>query len=88
MTRHLRICISVVATCFIILGVIGLFLPVLQGVLFLALGAALLSIASPRFKTWLDGYMIKFPRAKRHYDKHSSRVDNYFQKKSEGREER
>ena len=33
---------------FIFLGILGLFLPVLQGILFLAIGAVLLSSVSPR----------------------------------------
>ncbi len=37
---------------FVVLGVFGLFLPILQGVLFLFVGAALLSVASPRVRLW------------------------------------
>ena len=37
----------------LILGVIGLFLPFLQGILFLIMGLSLLSTESPRAKTWL-----------------------------------
>ena len=37
---------------FIFLGILGLFLPVLQGILFLCIGAVLLSSESPRMR-WL-----------------------------------
>lgn len=37
---------------FIFLGILGLFLPVLQGILFLCIGVALLSSVSPRMR-WL-----------------------------------
>jgi uncharacterized membrane protein YbaN (DUF454 family) len=37
----------------LILGVIGLFLPFLQGVLFLVMGLTLLSTESTRAKAWL-----------------------------------
>ena len=37
-----------------VLGVIGLFLPFLQGVLFLIMGLSLLSTESRRAKRWLD----------------------------------
>ncbi|HEY2386176.1 MAG TPA: PGPGW domain-containing protein [Candidatus Binatia bacterium] len=36
------------------LGVIGLFLPFLQGILFLIMGLTLLSTESERAKTWLE----------------------------------
>lgn len=38
----------------LVLGVIGLFLPFLQGILFLIMGLSLLSSESPRAKTWLE----------------------------------
>ena len=37
----------------LVLGVIGLFLPFLQGILFLIMGLSLLSSESPRAKAWL-----------------------------------
>jgi uncharacterized membrane protein YbaN (DUF454 family) len=37
----------------LVLGVIGLFLPFLQGILFLIMGLSLLSTESPRAKAWL-----------------------------------
>jgi len=38
----------------LILGVIGLFLPFLQGILFLIMGLTLLSTESARAKSWLE----------------------------------
>jgi uncharacterized membrane protein YbaN (DUF454 family) len=38
----------------LVLGVVGLFLPFLQGILFLVMGLSLLSTESPRAKAWLD----------------------------------
>ena len=38
----------------LVLGVIGLFLPFLQGILFLVMGLSLLSTESPRAKAWLE----------------------------------
>ena len=37
----------------LVLGVVGLFLPFLQGILFLVMGLSLLSTESPRAKAWL-----------------------------------
>ena len=41
------------------LGVIGLFLPFLQGILFLVMGLSLLSTESPRAKAWLEYVQAK-----------------------------
>jgi len=46
---------------FIILGVAGLFLPFLQGVLFLLIGLYLLSHESPRAKDLLKKIRQRFP---------------------------
>jgi uncharacterized membrane protein YbaN (DUF454 family) len=43
-----------VGVALLILGVAGLFLPFLQGVLFLVMGLTLLSTESPRAKVWLE----------------------------------
>ncbi|SDW11968.1 hypothetical protein SAMN05444487_101329 [Marininema mesophilum] len=46
---------------FIILGIIGLFLPVLQGVIFLMLGFLILSKTSPWAKRKLDQFEKRHP---------------------------
>jgi uncharacterized membrane protein YbaN (DUF454 family) len=38
----------------LVLGFVGLFLPFLQGILFLIMGLSLLSTESPRAKAWLE----------------------------------
>lgn len=45
----------------VLLGVVGLFLPILQGGLSLALGFALLSLASQSFHLWLRRVMGRWP---------------------------
>lgn len=50
---------------FILLGILGLFLPILQGLIFLALGATLLAPSMPLFgrvRNWLHH---RFPATKR-----------------------
>ena len=50
---------------FMVLGVLGLFLPILQGILFLAIGMVLLSYESPRFHeklTWVERRYPKYGR--------------------------
>lgn len=57
-----RIAVFTLATIFVVLGVIGLVLPFLQGFLFLAIGILLFSLYSPTVREWLDKRTIKYPR--------------------------
>lgn len=62
MKKHFkRSFVMVLAVVFIALGLIGLFLPFLQGVLFLFIGILLISMYSPRVRTWLDRHTTKYP---------------------------
>jgi len=47
---------------FIFLGILGLFLPILQGILFLLVGLLILSSVSPRAARLLHWLKRKFPR--------------------------
>lgn len=47
---------------FILLGIAGLFLPILQGILFLLIGLSLLSTVSPRAGRLLMRVKERFPR--------------------------
>ena len=47
---------------FIVLGILGLFLPVLQGVLFLCVGAIMLSSVSPRMRLLIMRLGQRYPR--------------------------
>jgi len=65
----LRIVINLVGWLLILLGILGLFLPVLQGGLSLALGFALLSIGSQTIHLWLRGWMGRWPKLWRRMEK-------------------
>lgn len=56
--RWKRWLILVTGWFFMFLGVLGLFLPILQGVLFLAIGSYILSLESP----WMRRKMLQFQR--------------------------
>ncbi|OGG50743.1 hypothetical protein A2763_02355 [Candidatus Kaiserbacteria bacterium RIFCSPHIGHO2_01_FULL_54_36] len=58
-----RILLIAAAVIFIILGLIGLALPFLQGFLFLFIGVALLSLVSKRMREWLEVHTRRYPRA-------------------------
>lgn len=47
---------------FIILGLLGLALPFLQGFLFLIIGFIFLSLHSPRIREWTDIHTMKYPK--------------------------
>jgi hypothetical protein len=56
-----RIMKIIVGIAFLGLGFIGLFLPVLQGVLFMLVGLAILSTESPRIRRLLDEIKRRHP---------------------------
>jgi len=63
--RHLpRPARLIVGGLLIVLGLLGLFLPVLQGILFLALGGMVLSQDIPLFARW-KGRWLRWRRAHR-----------------------
>lgn len=53
---------------FIVLGVAGLFLPILQGILFLCIGVWLLSLASPRVRLLRIRLGRRYPAFRRQYE--------------------
>lgn len=64
-----RVALTVAGWAFIVLGVLGLFLPILQGLLFLAIGLLLLARVSPRARLIVQRLRRRFPwldRAMRH----------------------
>ena len=54
---------------FIALGVIGLFLPVLQGILFIAIGFLFLSFYFPSHRLKLNKYIEKYPNISKTIEK-------------------
>jgi uncharacterized membrane protein YbaN (DUF454 family) len=61
-SRLLRLVILVSGWIFIVLGVLGLFLPILQGILFLAIGAYLLSLESPMARRVINRLRQRYPK--------------------------
>lgn len=76
--RFINAGIQTLAGIFIILGLLGLFLPFLQGIIFLIIGISLLSVSSPTFKTWIDKRLERFPKAKARFDRGHERVSRWF----------
>jgi len=61
-TRWKRFLILVAGWFFVLLGILGLFLPILQGILFLAIGFYLLSLESPWVSRKMDQVRERYPR--------------------------
>jgi uncharacterized membrane protein YbaN (DUF454 family) len=61
-SRLMRFVILASGWMFIFLGVLGLFLPILQGILFLAIGAYLLSLESPMARRVIERIRRRYPR--------------------------
>ena len=59
---------------FIILGILGLFLPILQGILFLLIGLYLLSSTSPWAARLLDKLRNRFPKTSKTFDEAKEKV--------------
>ena len=57
-----KILVLTLASVFLVLGLAGLVLPVLQGWLFLAISALLFSMYSPAMRAWIDRRTINYPR--------------------------
>lgn len=62
MKRFKRPALFTLAFILLALGVAGLFLPFLQGVLFIAIGIVLLSLLSPRVRKFLEPHRLRFPK--------------------------
>jgi uncharacterized membrane protein YbaN (DUF454 family) len=61
--RYLAIATTqILGILLIALGIVGLFLPFLQGILLLVLGVYLCSFSFPRVRTRLYGYLAPYPR--------------------------
>ncbi len=56
-----RIAILALGWVFILFGIVGLFLPILQGILFLLIGLALLSIESVTARRLLERLRARYP---------------------------
>ncbi len=65
-----RIGLLVIGWSFIVLGILGLFLPFLQGVLFLVIGLAILSSRSQIIRRFLKHLEERYPH-------HHERVENW-----------
>ena len=74
---------QILGVVFLILGVIGLALPFLQGFLFLAIGAVLISLYNPRIHRALHRHIHKYRRIKKTVEKLERGIEKIFGKPPE-----
>ena len=65
---------------FVALGILGIFLPILQGILFLAVGFYLLSLESPWAHRKIEQMRMKYPRLGATFDQARLRAARYARK--------
>lgn len=70
----LRVVVITVGWLMILVGIAGLFLPILQGGLMLALGLALLSIGSQTMHLWFRSVMGRWPRIWKRLEKFRRKI--------------
>jgi uncharacterized membrane protein YbaN (DUF454 family) len=78
--RVKRYAILILGWVFIFLGILGLFLPILQGILFLTIGLILLSRESVGAAAKLDWLKTKYPRFGAIYEEAERRVTRLWHK--------
>lgn len=57
-----RFIVFIVALFFLVLGLIGLVVPLMPQVIFLAIGLLLISMLSPSVRAWMDKHTVKYPK--------------------------
>jgi uncharacterized membrane protein YbaN (DUF454 family) len=64
----------------IVIGIAGIILPIIPGILFIAIGVFLFSRASESFNARIDKVKLRFPNFGRHYDIFDSKVNRYVKR--------
>jgi uncharacterized membrane protein YbaN (DUF454 family) len=75
-----RIGLLIIGWFFIVLGILGLFLPILQGILFILIGLAILSSRSERIKRLLKHLEERYPQYHEKIVVSKERLRKWFKK--------
>ena len=79
-TTMKTIMLQVLGYTFLVLGVLGMVLPILQGFLFLAIGLIILAKTAPWAERLLARFREKYPDAGRLIDKAEAKVEEWGRK--------
>lgn len=80
MNQFKKIGLLIIGWIFIGLGILGLFLPILQGILFIMIGLAILSSRSAKVRLFLRKLEKRYPRLYQRELIWKSRVRDWFKK--------
>jgi uncharacterized membrane protein YbaN (DUF454 family) len=80
MNRFKKVGILIIGWFFIGLGIIGLFLPVLQGILFILIGLAILSTRSELVKRFLKHLEERYPGHHKRVEIWREKIRNWIKK--------
>ena len=72
-SRLKRVATHIVGWAFILLGIVGLVIPIMQGILFILVGLFILSGVSPRAARLLHRIRKRFPRISNQFDQARSK---------------
>ena len=75
-----KIGLLIIGWLFIFLGIIGLFLPILQGVLFILIGLAILSSRSEIVKRFLKHLEERYPQHHERVEVWKAKIQTWFKK--------
>jgi len=75
-----RIGLLIIGWFFIVLGILGLFLPILQGILFILIGLAILSSRSDTIKRFLKYLEERYPQYHEKVEVWRERIRKRFKK--------
>ncbi len=80
MDKFKKIGILILGWSFIVVGIIGLFLPILQGILFIMIGLSILSSRSELVKRFLKHLEEHYPQHHRKVEMWKEKVTNWFRR--------
>jgi uncharacterized membrane protein YbaN (DUF454 family) len=80
MNEFKRIGILIIGWIFMGLGILGLFLPILQGILFIMIGLAILSSRSELIKRFLKHLEERYPHQHKQVDIWREKIKGWFKK--------
>jgi uncharacterized membrane protein YbaN (DUF454 family) len=82
MNQFKKIGILIIGWIFIGLGILGLFLPILQGILFIMIGLAILSSRSESVRRFLKNIEDRYPRHHERMEHWKEKIRSWFKKDS------
>lgn len=81
LSLRVRITLMVLGWLMVLLGIVGIFLPILQGFAFIFIGLVMLSIASERVHGWLERLLRRSPGIQQRYQGLRQRLHLKFSRK-------